>query len=76
MLFQNIYHIGDTKSAQELEVFLRMPKERLPLGCGLQCTDSLKAVTPRQRSELCFFLLAAAWVCPGQIALQSAKQEG
>ena len=25
----NIYHIGDTKSAQELEVFLRMPREWL-----------------------------------------------
>ena len=31
MVFQNIYHIGDTKSAQELEVFLRMPRERLRL---------------------------------------------
>ena len=32
MVFQNIYHIGDTKSAQELEVFLRMSRERLRLG--------------------------------------------
>jgi len=37
MVFQNIFHIGDTKSAQELEVFLRMPRERLRLCCGIQC---------------------------------------
>ena len=41
MTFQNIYHIGDTKSGQELEVFLTMPLERLRLGCGIQCTDTL-----------------------------------
>ena len=29
LVFQNLYHIGDTKSAQELEVFLRMARERL-----------------------------------------------
>ena len=28
MVFQNIYHIGDTKSAQELEDFLRMPPRK------------------------------------------------
>ena len=38
LIFQNIYHIGDTKSAQELAAFLRMC-ERLRLCCGLQCTD-------------------------------------
>ena len=39
LVFQNIHHIGDTKSAQELEVFLHMSCERLHLCCGLQCTD-------------------------------------
>ena len=29
LVFQNIYHIGDTKSAQELEVFLRMHRKQL-----------------------------------------------
>ena len=52
MVFQNIYHIGDTKSAQELEVFLRMPRERLRLCCGIQCTDSLHPNGPRQRRKL------------------------
>ena len=48
MVLQNIYHIGDTKSAQELEVFLKMPKERLRLGCGLQCIDPMQPLRPRQ----------------------------
>ena len=52
MVFQNIYHIGDTKSAQELEVFLRMPGKRLRLCCGIQCTDSLHPNGPRQRRKL------------------------
>ena len=52
MVFQNIYHIGDTKSAQELEVFLRMSRERLRLCCGIQCTDSLHPNGPRQRRKL------------------------
>ena len=52
MVFQNIYHIGDTKSAQELEVFLRMPRERLRLCCGIQCTDSLHPNGPLQRRKL------------------------
>ena len=34
LVFQNIYHIGDTKSAQELEVFLRMSRERLRFAVG------------------------------------------
>ena len=50
MVFQNIYHIGDTKSAQGLEVFLRI--ERLRLCCGIQCTDSLHPNGPRQRRKL------------------------
>ena len=48
LVFQNIYHIGDTKSAQELEVFLRMSRERLRLCCGIQCTDSLHPNGPRE----------------------------
>ena len=52
MVFQNIYHIGDTKSAQELEVFLRMSRERLRLCCGIQCTDSLQPSGPRKRRKL------------------------
>ena len=33
-----IYFIGDSRSACELEVFINMPIERLRVGCGLQCT--------------------------------------
>ena len=52
MCFQNIYHIGDTKSGQELEVFLTMPLERLRLGCGIQCTETMLPLGPNQRPRL------------------------
>eukprot|EP00434_Breviolum_minutum_P025559 symbB.v1.2.022583.t1/scaffold1981.1/size93869/6 len=52
MTFQNIYHIGDTKSGQELEVFLTMPLERLRLGCGIQCTEPMLPLGSNQRPRL------------------------
>lgn len=51
MTFQNIYNIGDTKSVQELEVFLE-PQERLRLGCGLQCTEAMLPLGPNHRPKL------------------------
>ena len=35
MYFQNIHHIGDTKSGQELEVFLTMPLEQDMIDCKI-----------------------------------------
>ena len=52
MCFQNIHHIGDTKSGQELEAFLTMPLERLRLGCGIQCTEAMPPLGPNQRPRL------------------------
>ena len=82
LAFQNIYHIGDTKSAQELEVFLRMSRERLRLCCGIQCTDSLHPNGPRQRQKLFTAALKLLWFAIGietvkceneaQIALHAA----
>ena len=65
LVFQNIYHIGDTKSAQELEVFLRMSRERLRLCCGLQCTDRLHPNGPRQRQKLFHAALKLLWFAIG-----------
>ena len=72
MLFQNIYHIGGTKSAQELEVFLRMPRERLRLGCGIQCTDSIHPLGPKQRTKL---YIAALRLLRFAIGIESAPIE-
>ena len=69
-VFQNIYHIGDTKSAQELEVFLRMSRERLRLCCGLQCTDRLHANGPRQRQKLYTAALKLLWFAVGIDSVQ------
>eukprot|EP00434_Breviolum_minutum_P035518 symbB.v1.2.031444.t1/scaffold3650.1/size52688/8 len=65
LVFQNIYHIGDTKTAQELEVFLRMSRERLRLCCGLQCTDRLHPNGPRQRQKLFHAALKLLWFAIG-----------
>ena len=65
MVFQDVYHIGDTKSAQELEVFLRMSRERLRLCCGLQCTDRLHPNGPRQRQKLFHAALKLLWFAIG-----------
>ena len=69
-VFQNIYHIGDTKSAQELEVFLRMSRERLRLCCGLQCTDRLHPNGPRQRQKLYTAALKLLWFAVGIDSVQ------
>ena len=69
-VFQNIYHIGDTKSAQELEVFLRMSRERLRLCCGIQCTDRLHPNRPRQRQKLYTAALKLLWFAVGIDSVQ------
>ena len=38
IIVDQIYLIGDSRSASKLEVFINMPIERLRVGCGLQCT--------------------------------------
>lgn len=52
MTFENVYYIGDAKSGQELEVFLKMRPERLRLGCGLQCTEPMSPLGPNHRPKL------------------------
>ena len=74
MVFQNIYHIGDTKSAQELEVFLRMSRERLRLCCGIQCTDSLHPNGPRQRQKLFTAALKLLWFAIGIETVQCENE--
>ena len=72
-VFQNIYHIGDTKSA--LEVFLCMPRERLRLCCGLQCTDRLHSNGPRQRQKFYTAALKLLWFAVGDsVQCENAAQ--
>ena len=47
-----IYFIGDSRSASELEVFINMPIERLRVGCGLQCTLPHVPLVPSNRTLL------------------------
>ena len=47
-----IYFIGDSRSASELEVFINMPIERSRVGCGLQCTLPHVPLGPSSRPLL------------------------
>ena len=47
-----MYFIGDSRSANELEVFINMPIERLRVGCGLQCTLPHLPLAPSSRPLL------------------------
>ena len=53
MCFQQIYHIGDTKSGQELEVFLTMPLERLRPGSGMNVQRPCSAWPQSTATPLC-----------------------
>lgn len=47
-----------------------MPKERLRLGCGIQCTDALHPLGPRQRTKL---HIAALRLLRFALGIESAK---
>ncbi len=49
---EQMYLIGDSRSAHELEVFINMPIQRLRVGCGLQCTLPHLPLGPSSRPQL------------------------
>ena len=64
-----IYFIGESRSASELEVFINMPIERLRVGCGLQCTLPHVPLVPSSRPLLfsaAVKLLKFAMGCKGR----------
>ena len=52
IIVDQIYFIGESRSASELEVFINMPIERLRVGCGLQCTLPHAPLVPSSRPLL------------------------
>ena len=72
-----IYFIGDSRSASELEVFINMPIERLRVGCGLQCTLPHVPLVPSSRTLLfsaAVKLLKFAMGCDGCCANNAAEE--
>ena len=68
-MVEQIYFIGESRSASELEVFINMPIERLRIGCGLQCTLPHVPLVPSSRPLLfsaAVKLLKFAMGCKGQ----------
>ena len=44
--------LGDTRSAEELAVFINMAPERLCLGCGLRVEEKFTPIFPGEREPL------------------------
>ncbi len=63
IVVEQIYFIGESRSASELEVFINMPIERLRIGCGLQCTLPHVPLVPSRR-PLLFLQQWSYWNLP------------
>ena len=52
MRVEDIFYLGDTRSADDLAVFTGMTPERLCLGCGLRVEEPFNPLTTGERSKL------------------------
>ncbi len=52
VMLDQLYWVGDSRTASELEVFINMPIEKLRVGCGLQCTLPHLPLGPSSRPLL------------------------
>ena len=52
VMVEDIYHLGDTRSADDLAAFTQMAPERLCLGCGLRVDEPFAPLTARERPKL------------------------
>ena len=52
MLIEDIFYLGDTRSADDLAVFTGMSSERLCLGCGLRVEEPFTPLATGERAKL------------------------
>ena len=52
MLIEDIFYLGDTRSADDLAVFTGMSPERLCLGCGLRVVEPFSPLATGERMKL------------------------
>ena len=52
MLIEDIFYLGDTRSADDLAVFTGMTPERLCLGCGLRVIEPFSPIATGERMKL------------------------
>ena len=52
MKIEDIFYLGDTRSADDLAVFTGMAPERLCLGCGLRVEEPFAPLTTGERTKL------------------------
>ena len=51
-IIQDLFYLGETRSAEDLAVFTRITSERLCLGCGLLADEAFCPIPPHDRSGL------------------------
>ena len=52
MVIEDIFYLGDTRSADDLAVFTGMPPGRLCLGCGLRVVEPFSPIATGERMKL------------------------
>ena len=51
-VIQDLFYLGETRSAEDFGIFHRMPPERLCLGCGVRSDETFSPLPPHDRSGL------------------------
>ena len=51
-VIQDLFYLGQTRSAEDFGIFHRMPPERLCLGCGVRSDETFSPLPPHDRSGL------------------------
>ena len=52
VVIEDIFYLGDTRSADDLAVFTGMPPERLCLGCGPRVVEPFSPIATGERMKL------------------------
>ena len=63
---ENILHLGDTRSSDDLSVFTKMAPERLCLGCGLRVEEPFPANCNRRKEKTLLRCSEAPHFCPAR----------
>ena len=58
VVVEDMYYLGDTRSADDLVVFTQMDPARLCLGCGLRVDEPFAALTAGERPKLLRLLVS------------------
>ncbi len=72
---EDIFYLGDTRSADDLAVFTRMAPERLCLGCGLRVEEPFAPLTTGERPKLFAAAYKLLMFVLRDVSAQAASEE-